>query len=89
MRRIPGIGTNNIPGLMPFGIGQQTMATQTLTQQLRGKSSVRRTRKKRAKVANSKRRVRRARRGARPARLVKGSAAAKRYMASIRRKRRR
>lgn len=49
------------------------------------------TRKRRkAKKAAAPRKARRTRRSTkRPARLVKGSAAAKRYMASIRRKRRR
>ncbi len=60
---------------------------------VRGSASTRRKRRKvarvtRAKVARAKKK-RTARAGKRPARLVKGSLAAKRYMASIRRKRRR
>lgn len=76
------------------GFAQQTAATQELfraagmkggrtTQRRRRKAKA--TRKKRA-VRATKKRTRRS--SKRPARLVKGSAAAKRYMAKIRRKRR-
>ena len=59
----------------PAAMGQMTTAARTLSSQLNG-----------ARRAAPKRR-RKARAASRPARLVKGSAAAKRYMASIRRKR--
>lgn len=75
--------------MYPPGVGQQTLATQALTRQLMGVSTrngrPRRRRKKKA-VAAPRRKGKGSRR---PARLVKGSAAAKRYMASIRRKRKR
>jgi hypothetical protein len=77
------------------GFAQQTPATQALFQRagrVGGKRSAAKRRKKRAtaKRAAPKRSRKVARRGvrAKKARLVKGSAAAKRYMASIRRKRR-
>lgn len=54
-------------------------AARTTTRRRRKAKATKRASSKRAKRASSKR----------PARLVKGSAAAKRYMASIRRKRRR
>lgn len=72
------------------GFAQQTAATQAMFQRsgrIGGKRSAakrRRTKKKAARAAP--RRKRKTARG-RKARLVKGSAAAKRYMASIRRKR--
>lgn len=50
-------------------------------------SAPRRRKAKATKAAKSRKRTKRA--ASKPARLVKGSAAAKRYMASIRRKRRR
>jgi len=67
------------------GQGNQTQANQLV-----GVRSSRTTRKRRRK-ATAKRAApkRRRAKAKRPARLVKGSAAAKRYMASIRRKRRR
>jgi len=83
------------------GFAQQTPATQRLFSQAagrRGGLTTQRRRRRKAKAAAMPRRRRRrsaaprrarARRARRPARLVKGSAAAKRYMASIRRKRRR
>jgi len=82
------------------GFAQQTPATQRLFSQAagrRGGQTTQRRRRRKAKAALPRRRRRsasaaprrRARRARRPARLVKGSAAAKRYMASIRRKRRR
>jgi hypothetical protein len=77
------------------GFAQQTPATQALFQRagrIGGRASAAKRRKKRAtaKRAAPKRSRKVARRGvrAKKARLVKGSAAAKRYMASIRRKRR-
>jgi len=81
------------------GFAQQTPATQRLFSQAagrRGGQTTQRRRRRKAKAAAPRRRrrsassaPRRRARRARPARLVKGSAAAKRYMASIRRKRRR
>jgi hypothetical protein len=75
----------------PTALGQQTLATQMLTRMApgNGATGVRRRRKrkstaKRAAPRKSARGVRKAKR----ARLVKGSAAAKAYMAKIRRKRR-
>jgi hypothetical protein len=69
--------------------GQQTLAAQTLAAKASGRrGGMRSARKRRAKAkrAGSVPRKRRAKsRG--KARLVKGSAAAKRYMASIRRRR--
>lgn len=72
--------------------GQMTPASKTLGAMLNGRGRAgprrrRRTKKKRVARRRAVRSVRRGRRGRR-ARLVKGSAAAKRYMASIRRKRR-
>jgi len=72
------------------GTAQQTPATLTaLSGMSRGTSAGPRRRRKARKAARAA--PRRARRASskRPARLVKGSAAAKRYMASIRRKRKR
>lgn len=68
--------------------GQQTPASKAMAAKRSGRAGGRASaRKRRAKVAKSSApRKRRAKRG--KARLVKGSAAAKRYMASIRRKRR-
>lgn len=81
------------------GFAQQTPATQRLFSQAagrRGGQTTQRRRRRKSKAAMPRRRRRsaataapRRRRSRRPARLVKGSAAAKRYMASIRRKRRR
>jgi len=72
------------------GFAQQTPATQALFQRagrkggLRSAAKRRRSTKKKAvRATGRKRRTRTTRK----ARLVKGSAAAKRYMASIRRKR--
>jgi len=73
------------------GFAQQTPATQALFQRsgrVGGQRSAAKRRRKRAKTARPAARKTAKRRTARPARLVKGSAAAKRYMASIRRKRR-
>jgi len=83
------------------GFAQQTPATQRLFSQAagrRGGQTTQRRRRRKARAAAMPRRrrrrsaaaaPRRRRSSRRPARLVKGSAAAKRYMASIRRKRRR
>jgi hypothetical protein len=72
------------------GFAQQTPATQALFQRAGRpvRSSTRRKRRTKAKraAAAPRKRTRRAK-SKRPARLVKGSAAAKRYMAKIRRKR--
>lgn len=71
------------------GFAQQTPATQAMFQRA-GRGPARTTRRKRRtkakRAAAPRKRTRRAK-SKRPARLVKGSAAAKRYMASIRRKR--
>ena len=74
---------------MPSMLANFTMAnSKGLYPKLGGQSTrTRRTKKKRAAVARSS--TRRGKRiPKRPARLVKGSAAAKAYMAKIRRKRR-
>ena len=83
-----------MPGFMnPAAFGQNTMAAQMMLGKQRGKSTGSTKRRKRKSSASSAPRKRAAggrkkkRAGARPARLVKGSAAAKRYMASIRKKR--
>lgn len=74
------------------GFAQQTPATQALFQRsgrVGGQRSAAKRRRKRAKTAKTAtRKTARRRKSARPARLVKGSAAAKRHMAKIRRKRR-
>lgn len=77
------------------GFAQQTDATRLLFSRGVRKggtrmAGVRRKRRKKTAAKSTRRRTRtRARKSSkRPARLVKGSAAAKRYMASIRRKRR-
>lgn len=95
---IPIIGSAPVPNIIIppggfIGFGQQTAATQALFQRagrIGGMRSAakRRKRKKTASGKVSRRAPQRRRRSsARPARLVKGSAAAKRYMARIRRKR--
>lgn len=72
---------------------QQTQANQLV--RTRGASAWTRTRRKKRKAAAPKKRATKRRtkrasssRSAKPARLVKGSAAAKRYMAKLRRMRR-
>lgn len=74
------------------GTAQQTQATQLVVGGMSGRATGtrRRKRKSAAKRATPKRRTRRAssRSAKRPARMVKGSAAAKRYMAKLRRMRR-
>lgn len=74
------------------GFAQQTAATQAMFQRA-GRKGGKRSAAKRRKRATAKRaapsRKRRARAKTSKRRLVKGSAAAKRYMASIRRKRKR
>ena len=72
------------------GQGEQTQANQLVAAMI-ARPARKRRKAKRAKpraAARAKPRKRKARKAKRPARLVKGSAAAKRYMASIRRKRR-
>jgi hypothetical protein len=78
------------PGGMA-GFSQMTGASRlALTRGARGRSTGTRRRKRRAKKASPVRRKRKARAAkGRRRKLVKGSAAAKRFMASIRRKRRR
>lgn len=86
------------PIVMPggaAGFGQQSVATQVLFNKAVGPAR----KKRRKKVAKKKRRVAKRRaaptrrkkatrsRGKKPARLVKGSAAAKRHMAKLRRMR--
>jgi hypothetical protein len=81
--------------VLPQGFNQATAAMQAVVGgALRGRrpGGTRRRRKasaKRSRASARTRVTRRARRSKRPMRLVKGSAAAKRYMAKIRRKRRR
>ena len=80
-----------------MGFAQQSVATKQLVQSAAGKGAGRaRTKrrsppgpvKRRKRVTTRKKRVvRRRRNGAKPARLVKGSAAAKRHMAKLRRMR--
>lgn len=67
------------------GQGQQTTANQLVGV----RSSAAAPRRRRKKTVKRAAASRRRKNGKRPARLVKGSAAAKRYMASIRRKRKR
>lgn len=67
------------------GQGQQTTANQLVGMRT-ARAAPKRRRKTKAKRAAPKRKRASSKR---PARLVKGSAAAKRYMASIRRKRKR
>lgn len=73
------------------GFAQQTAATQAMFQRAGRKGGKRSAAKrKRAKVASGTRTKRRkSAKRKRTARLVKGSAAAKRYMASIRKRRKR
>lgn len=78
----------------PASIGQQTRAAQIIVMGAPG-NGMRSTRRKRKASRKTAARTRRAspakratKRGGRRARLVKGSAAAKAYMAKIRRKRR-
>lgn len=71
------------------GLGQQTPATLQTVRQAFG--TARASGKKRSKGRKKKAaapRAKKARKSKRPARLVKGSAEAKRYMASIRKKKR-
>lgn len=74
----------------PLALGQSTAATQWLFAKANGRrggrASAKRRKRARAAAPAKRRRKTRARKSAR---MVKGSAAAKRYMASIRRKRRR
>ncbi len=78
----------------PAGLGQQTRAGQIIVASAAGngmRAAPRRKRKASRKVAARRAprsAAKRANRRAKPARLVKGSAAAKAYMAKIRRKRR-
>lgn len=94
---IPVLETRNLATLIvpPGGFvafGSQTPATQEMFRRAgrlggtRSAAKRRRTKKKRAAAPAARRRRRSTKR---PARLVKGSAAAKRYMASIRKRRKR
>jgi hypothetical protein len=73
------------------GNAQQTGATQLLFAKASGSrgglTTQRRRRKAKAAKPRTRKTAKRAKRAGKKARLVKGSAAAKRYMASIRRKR--
>lgn len=73
------------------GFAQQTPATQALFQRAGRIGGTRSATRRRKRKATAKRAApkRRRRTTSKKARLVKGSAAAKRYMASIRRKRKR
>ncbi len=74
----------------PLALGQSTAATQWAFAKAAGARGGRvsaRRRKRKAKAAPAARR--RKRRASKPARMVKGSAAARRHMAKIRRKRKR
>jgi hypothetical protein len=75
----------------PASIGQQTLAGQIITANASrgGSAGPRRKRRASKKSAPRTRKASRAKRAGKRARLVKGSAAAKAYMAKIRRKRRR
>lgn len=95
---IPIYGGDNGMGLIVppggfAGFAQQTPATQAMFQRagrIGGKRSAAKRRRKssKKKVGRAVRAKKRTKRSTKPARLVKGSAAAKKYMASIRRKRR-
>jgi hypothetical protein len=81
---------NPFAAMNPTGIGQQTLVGQVIGSggsQTRG-SPTRRKRKASRKTAARTRRASPAKRPAKRARMVKGSKAAKAYMAKIRRKRR-
>lgn len=73
---------------MPYLTGQQTPAVMSILGQLRGSRGPSRRRKSTRKVSKSVSRRRKRRSAAKKNRLVKGSAAAKAYMAKIRRMRR-
>lgn len=76
--------------VLPPGLGEQTMTTQMLVNKMGKKTRTVRRKKKttrrktRRKKATAKRKTTRRKK---PARLVKGSAAAKRHMAKLRRMR--
>jgi hypothetical protein len=73
----------------PLALGQSTPATQWEFAKANGSRGGRATQKRRRRAMKAaKGTVRKRKRTKRPARMVKGSAAARRYMASIRRKRR-
>ena len=75
----------------PASLGQQTAANRLITAMSPGNGMQRgpaRKRRKAPRAAARKTATRRKKKSARPARLVKGSAAARAYMAKIRRKRR-
>jgi hypothetical protein len=75
----------------PAAVGQQTMAGRVIVANAAGngmRAAPKRRRKATKKSAPRTRRASAAKRPAKRARMVKGSAAAKAYMAKIRRKRR-
>jgi uncharacterized protein (UPF0210 family) len=87
---------NPFAAMNPSGVGQQTLVGQVIASGRTVVGATRGTRRRRKasrKTAARKRAAspakRATRRGSKPARLVKGSAAAKAYMAKIRRKRKR
>lgn len=93
-----GVSQAGTPAQTSTAMGQNTAASQLVTAQVFSMARApfgggwrsapkRRSKRKAAKIARSN--GGRKRKAKRPARLVKGSAAAKRYMASIRRKRKR
>lgn len=78
--------------IFPQGMNQATLATQVLAAQASGRrggmASARKRKRNGKKTVRARASSKRTRGGKKKARLVKGSAAAKRYMAKIRRKRR-
>lgn len=93
---IPLLGGSRMTIIVPpggfAGFAQQTPAVQAMFQRAGrkgGKRSAAKRRRTKKKAAGATRKRRRASSPRKRARLVKGSAAAKRYMASIRRKRKR
>jgi hypothetical protein len=90
---IPLLGGSNVKLVVPpggfAGFAQQTAATQELFRKagrVGGRRSAAKRRKAKAKAAPARKRRSKAR-GKRAARLAKGSAAAKRYMANLRKRR--
>jgi hypothetical protein len=70
-------------------MNQQTVAAKAAMGMIRGRGAKRRKATRTKRRAKSSTGTRRKKRSGKPARLVKGSAAAKAYMAKIRRKRKR
>lgn len=79
---------NPFAAMNPAGIGQQTLVNQVISSgATAGRAPARRKRKASRKTATRARRASPAKRATKRPRMVKGSAAAKAYMAKIRRKR--